>query len=323
MIKPKVVVTRRWPAAVEAALAESFDVTFNRDDRALTAKELQDAVVGADAVLPTVTDRIDARVLESGRPRTRILANFGVGFSHIDIEAARERSITVTNTPDVLSECTADLAVMLMLMVARRASPGEREVRADTWSGWRPTHLLGSKVSGKTLGIIGFGRIGREVAKRASFGFGMRVLAYNRSPIAAEVLAETGAEAVSSIDDLLPQVDFLSLHCPGGAENRNLIDARRLGLMKPSACLVNTARGEVIDERALAQALWFETIAGAGLDVFCGEPKILPELRACENAVLLPHLGSATVETREAMGFRVLENLQDFFEGRPPRDRVA
>ena len=323
MIKPKVIVTRRWPAAVEAALAESFDVSFNRSDRALSAPELREAMVCADAVLPTVTDRLDSGVFETGKPRTRILANFGVGFSHIDVEAARRHGIAVTNTPDVLSECTADLTVMLMLMVARRAGLGEREVRSDAWAGWRPTHLLGSKVSGKTLGIIGFGRIGREVAKRAHFGFGMRVLAYNRSPIAAADLQATGAQAVGSIDALLPQVDFLSLHCPGGRGNRNLIDARRLGLMKPTACLINTARGEVVDERALAQALWFETIAGAGLDVFRDEPRVLPELRACENAVLLPHLGSATLETREAMGFRVLENLQDFFEGRPPRDRVA
>ena len=323
MFKPKIIVTRRWPAAVEAALAESFDVAFNRNDRALTAGELREAMTCADAVLPTVTDRLDSGVFETGKPRTRILANFGVGFSHIDVEAARRHGIAVTNTPDVLSECTADLTVMLMLMVARRAGLGEREVRSDTWVGWRPTHLLGAKVSGKTLGIVGFGRIGREVAKRAHFGFGMRVLAYNRSPISTLDLQATGAQAVESIDALLPQVDFLSLHCPGGRENRNLIDARRLGLMKPTACLINTARGEVVDERALAQALWFETIAGAGLDVFCDEPRILPELRACENAVLLPHLGSATVETREAMGFRVLENLRDFFEGRPPRDLVA
>ncbi len=323
MIKPKVVITRRWPKAVEAALVEDFDVTFNRQDRALTADELKDAVHFADAVLPTVTDRIDARVLDDANPRTKILANYGVGYSHIDIDSAKTHGITVTNTPDVLSECTADLTLTLMLMAARRASEGEREVKTGTWSGWRPTHLLGSKVSGKTLGIIGFGRIGQEVAKRAHHGFGMRVLAFNRSPIAQGLLTKTGAESVASIDELLPQADFVSLHCPGGAANKHLIDCRRLGLMKESAFLINTARGEVVDERALVQALIFETIAGAGLDVFNGEPDVLPELRGCENAVLLPHLGSATLETREAMGFRVVQNLKDFFEGRAPRDLVA
>jgi glyoxylate reductase len=323
MNKPKVVVTRRWPEAVEAALLEDFDVTFNRKDHALTSAELKDAVRFADAVLPTVTDRIDARVLEDAKPRTRILANYGVGYSHIDMEAARNHGITVTNTPDVLSDCTADLTLTLMLMAARRASEGEREVRTGAWEGWRPTHLLGAKVSGKTLGIIGFGRIGQEVAKRAHHGFGMRVLVFNRSPLAADVLAETGAEPVASIDELLPQADFVSLHCPGGAANKHLIDARRLDLMKSSAFLINTARGEVVDERALVHALSFETIGGAGLDVFNGEPNVLPELRACENAVLLPHLGSATRETREAMGYRVVQNLKDFFEGRPPRDLVA
>jgi glyoxylate reductase len=323
MNKPKVVVTRRWPEAVEAALLEDFDVTFNRKDHALTSAELKDAVRFADAVLPTVTDRIDARVLEDAKPRTRILANYGVGYSHIDMEAARNHGITVTNTPDVLSDCTADLTLTLMLMAARRASEGEREVRTGAWEGWRPTHLLGAKVSGKTLGIIGFGRIGQEVAKRAHHGFGMRVLVFNRSPLAADVLAETGAEPVDSIDELLPQADFVSLHCPGGAANKHLIDARRLDLMKSSAFLINTARGEVVDERALVHALSFETIGGAGLDVFNGEPNVLPELRACENAVLLPHLGSATRETREAMGYRVVQNLKDFFEGRPPRDLVA
>lgn len=323
MIKPKVVITRRWPKAVEAALIEDFDVTFNKQDRALTSDELKDAVHFADAVLPTVTDRIDARVLEDANPRTKILANYGVGYSHIDIDSAKNHGIAVTNTPDVLSECTADLTLTLMLMAARRASEGEREVKTGAWSGWRPTHLLGSKVSGKTLGIIGFGRIGQEVAKRAHHGFGMRVLAFNRSPIAQDLLTKTGAESVGSIDELLPQADFVSLHCPGGAANKHLIDCRRLGLMKESAFLINTARGEVIDERALVQALTFETIAGAGLDVFNGEPNVLPELRSCENAVLLPHLGSATLETREAMGFRVVENLKDFFEGRAPRDLVA
>lgn len=323
MVKPKVIVTRRWPEAVEAALNEQFDVTFNRKDSALSTTELRQAVLSADAVLPTVTDRIDASVLDSGPHRTRILANYGVGYNHIDVELAKSHGITVTNTPDVLSECTADLTLALMLTVARRMAEGERELTSGAWLGWRPTHLLGTRVSGKTLGIVGFGRIGREVARRAHHGFGMRILVNNRSRVAPEALAAVGAEQVASLDELLPRVDFVSLHCTGGGDNRHLIDARRLNLMKPTAFLINTSRGDVVDEYSLANALWFETIAGAGLDVFSDEPHVLPELIGCRNAVLLPHLGSATRETREAMGFRVVDNLKDYFSGRTPRDIVA
>ncbi len=323
MTRPRIVVTRRWPSDVEAVLADRFDVVFNRMDRPLRPDELRSAVETADAILPTVTDRIDAHVLDVPKVRTRVLANFGVGFSHIDVAMAKEHGIVVTNTPDVLSDCTADLTLTLMLMVARRAGEGEREVRNSDWAGWRPTHLLGSKVTGKTLGIIGFGRIGQAVARRAHFGFGMKILAYNRSPVAEEIRAEVKAEMCPDIDDLLPRADFVSLHCPGGAANRHLIDVRRLNLMKPDAYLINTARGEVVDEHALARALWFETIGGAGLDVFDGEPRILPDLLACDNAVLLPHLGSATRETRRAMGLRVVANIEDLFAGREPADRVA
>lgn len=323
MMPPKIIVTRRWPCAVEQALQERYDVTLNTSDRPMSAHDLRDAIASADAVLPTVTDRLDESVFDRARARTKILGNYGVGYSHIDVTTAAELGITVTNTPDVLSECTADIALTLMLMAARRAGEGEREVRAGAWTGWRPTHLVGQKMSGKTLGIIGFGRIGREVARRARFGFGMQVLAQNRSTIADEALAETGARQVRTIEDLLEQSDFVSLHCPGGDANRHLIDAGRLGLMKPTAILVNTARGEVVDETALVDALRNKTIAAAGLDVFDGEPDVNPGLVACENAVLLPHLGSATMETREAMGFRVLQNLDDFFQGRCPRDKVA
>lgn len=321
--KPRVLVSRRWPRAVEADLADRFDVVFNTTDRPLDPREFREALTEFDAVLPTVTDNLGPASLDVAKPRTRILANFGVGFSHIDIDRARARGIRVTNTPDVLSECTADLALTLMLMTARRAAEGEREVRARAWDGWRPTHMLGTKVGGKTLGIIGFGRIGQEVAKRARFGFGMEIVVHNRSEVPEPVLAQTGARQVRDIDDLLPQADFVSLHCPGGAANRHLIDARRLNLMKPDAFLINTARGEVVDEHALIQALWFETIGGAGLDVYDGEPHIAEGLFACPNAVLLPHLGSATRETREAMGFRAVENLVRFFDGKEPRDLVA
>lgn len=322
MTQPRVLVTRRWPEAVEAAIADRFDAIFNETDRPLSNDDFKLAFKEVDAILPTVTDSIGASLFEAADTRTRILANYGVGFNHIDVDAAKGRGVVVTNTPDVLSECTADLTMTLMLMAARRVSEGEREVRDGQWSGWRPTHLLGTKISGKTLGLVGFGRIGREVARRAHHGFGMTVKVYNRSPVDPAVLRTFGAEQVASLDELLPQCDFVSLHCQGGAENRHLIDARRLNRMKPTAYLINTARGEVVDEQALAQALWFETIAGAGLDVYDGEPSVHPDLRACDNAVLLPHLGSATYETREAMGFRVIENLQEFFAGRTPRDRV-
>lgn len=322
MAKPKVLVTRRWPEAVEAQLTELFDTDLNNLDKPLAPEEFREALQKYDAVLPTVTDKIGAPALELERPQAKILANYGVGYSHIDMDRVSEYGMVVTNTPDVLSECTADLAMTLMLMVARRAGEGERELRAGQWSGWRPTHLVGTKVSGKTLGIIGFGRIGQEMAKRAHHGFGMKIVVYNRSRIAPEVLARCDAVQVGNIDELMPICDFISLHCPGGAENRHLINARRLNLMRPDAYLINTARGEVIDELALSQSLWFDTIGGAALDVFDGEPNINPVLSNCDNLVMLPHLGSATREAREAMGFRVLDNLRDFFDGREPRDRV-
>ncbi|MBY6116070.1 D-glycerate dehydrogenase [Mameliella alba] len=322
MSKPKVLISRRWPEAVEARLAERFDVTLNEADRPLSADAFRAALAEHDAVLPTVTDHLGAEVFEAA-PRARLVANYGVGFSHIDTEAAARQGIMVTNTPDVLSECTADIAMTLLLMAARRAGEGEREIRAGQWTGWRPTHLVGTKVSGKVLGIVGFGRIGQEMARRAHFGFGMKVLVQNRSAVAPEVLAQFAAEQVADLESLLGASDFVSLHCPGGAANRHLIDAGRLVCMRPGAFLINTARDEVVHDAALARALTEGRIGGAGLDVFEAEPVISPELMAAPNLVMLPHLGSATRETREAMGFRVVANLEDFFAGREPRDRVA
>ena len=322
MAKPRILVTRRWPTAVEARLTDRYDAVLNERDQPLSEADLRDALGRFDAVLPTVTDRLSPQVFDVPKPRTKILANYGVGYSHIDVPSARELGLTVTNTPDVLSECTADMAMMLLLMAARRAADGERELRERRWEGWRPTHLIGTKVSGKTLGIIGYGRIGRQMAKRAHHGFGMDIVVYNRNAVAPDILAQCNAVQVSSLDELLPQCDFVSLHCPGGHANRHLIDAKRLNQMKEDAFLINTARGELVDEKALVQALWFETIGGAGLDVFDGEPRIDPDLLQCDNLVMMPHLGSATREAREAMGFRVLDNLADFFDGRPPRDQV-
>ncbi|MGB1208718.1 MAG: 2-hydroxyacid dehydrogenase, partial [Paracoccaceae bacterium] len=256
-------------------------------------------------------------------PQTRILANYGVGYSHIDTARAAALGITVTNTPDVLSDCTADIAMTLMLMALRRAGEGERELRAGDWTGWRPTHLVGTKVTGKTLGIVGFGRIGQEMARRAHFGFGMRIVVQNRSAIAPEILNRYGATQVPDLETLLGQVDVVSLHCPGGAANRHLLNADRLARLPAGAFVINTARGEVIDDAALAHALKAGHLGGAGLDVFDGEPRVSPALLGAPNLVMLPHLGSATAETRTAMGLRVVDNLTDFFAGRRPRDQVT
>lgn len=323
MAKPKVIVTRRWPAEVEAALADRYDVTLNEDDAPMSAAELREALASADAVCPTVSDRIDAEVLAVEPLRARILGNFGVGYNHIDVEAAKRRGLVVTNTPEVLTDCTADLAMALLLMVARRAGEGERHVRARRWSGWRPTHMMGTKVTGKVLGLIGFGRIARAMAHKAHFGFGMRILFHDPFPPPAEVQNALGAVRCGTPEELLAAADFVSLHCPGGKETYHLIDAEKLACMKRSAFLVNTARGDVVDQQALLAALREGRIAGAALDVYEDEPVVPEALLAMENVVLLPHLGSASLETRVAMGMRVLENLEAFFAGREPRDRVV
>ena len=322
-MKPRVMVTRRWPDRVEALLAERFDAVLNIDDVPLTPDELTDAFHTYDAILPTVSDRLPASVFPDGDGRTRLLANFGVGFSHIDTDAARDRGIVVTNTPGVLTDCTADIAMTLLLTVARRAGEGERQLRAGNWMGWCPTHLIGTRLSGKRLGIIGMGRIGKAMAHRAHFGFGMDVVFYNRSIVDDDFTRKISARQLPSIEAVLAESDFVSLHCPGGAENRHLIDAAKLAAMKPSAFLINTARGDVVDEVALIQALDRGTIAGAGLDVYAEEPQVPRALLERENVVLLPHLGSATAETREAMGMKALDNLVAFFNGNAVPDRVV
>lgn len=318
MTKPKVIVTRRWPREVEARLAAEFSVTFNEADRPLGQKELREALLEADAVLPTVTDRLGADLFEGG-VRAKILGNFGVGFNHIDIEAARLGGLVVTNTPAVLTDATADLAMTLLLMCARRAGEGEREVRSGGWTGWRPTHLCGTQVTGKTIGIIGMGRIGQAMARRCHFGFGMDVVFFDSYPVADPGMR---ARQMATVEDVLAAADFVSLHCPGGGENYNLINQQRLACMKPSAFLINTARGDVVDEEALVQALDKGVLAGAGLDVFKTEPAVPTTLTGRQDVVLLPHLGSATSETRVAMGMRVIDNLLAFFDGRRPPDAV-
>ncbi len=321
--RPKVIITRKIPAACEAEAQQHFDAVINRDDVPLTTAGLQEALRNADALLPTVTDKITAEVLGASPRRAKIIANFGVGFNNIDIAAAKAEGLTVTNTPDVLTDDTADIALTLLLMVGRRAGEGERHVRNRQWTGWRPTHMLGAKVSGKTLGLIGFGRIAKAVARRAHHGFGMKIIFSDPFPPSADEAKALGAEQRPSVEAVLAEADFVSLHCPAMPETRHLINAARLKQMRPDAFLINTARGDVVDEAALVDALKAGTIAGAGLDVFEKEPTVTPDLLTMENVVLLPHLGSATLETRVAMGMRAIENLKLFFAGQPVRDRVV
>jgi lactate dehydrogenase-like 2-hydroxyacid dehydrogenase len=317
---PAIVVTRRWPEPVEQDLATTFaDVRFNDADVPLGRRGLREALRECDALLPSVSDRITADMLLEEGVRTRFIGNFGVGYSNIDIDAARQAGIVVTNTPGVLTDATADLAMTLLLMVARRAGEGERHVREGAWTGWRPTHMMGADVTGRTLGILGMGRIGAAVASRARNGFGMPVVWYGGS----SDHGVEGARRMETMEAVLRHSDFVSLHMPGGATNTHLIGERELALMRPTAFLINTARGDVVDSQALAKALVNGTIAGAGLDVFEREPDIDPGLLGLENVVLLPHLGSATLGTRTAMGELVVRNLKAFVRGEEPPCRVA
>ncbi|MFB0613129.1 2-hydroxyacid dehydrogenase [Aurantiacibacter poecillastricola] len=316
----RVLVTRRWPEAVECALGERWDIVVNRDDTPMTQVGLAKAMEEFDVLAPTVSDRINEEVIAGG-DRVKLIANYGVGFDHIDLDAAKAKGIAVTNTPGVLTDATADLALTLILMAARRAGEGERELRAGNWSGWRPTHLVGSALKGKVLGVVGFGRIGQATAERAHRGFGMTIAYFAREPKPeAEAL---NAEYCSDLQDLLAKSDFVSLHVPGGDDTANLIDARALTAMKQGSYLINTARGGVVDHDALAEALRSGHLAGAGLDVYPREPQVPEALLGLENVVLLPHLGSANAETREAMGMRALANIEAFAKGEDLPDRVA
>jgi lactate dehydrogenase-like 2-hydroxyacid dehydrogenase len=323
MSRPKVVVTRRWHPEVEAVLMDRFDTQLNDDDHPMSVAELQDALRSADAVLPTVCDKVTAEVLGADNIRAKILGSNGVGFNHIDLEAAKTAGLTVTNTPEVLTDCTADLAMTLLLAVARRAGEGERHLRNGEWTGWRPTHMMGTSVTGKTLGLIGMGRIARAVAARAAHGFNMKIIYHDPFPPRDEDIADLNASRCASPEEVFAQADFVSLHCPGGKETYHLIGTEALKAMKPGAFLINSARGDVIDEAALVTALANAEIAGAGLDVFENEPAVTAELMQMENVVLLPHLGSATQETRRAMGMRVVENIEAFFAGDTPRDKLV
>ena len=322
MSKPKVIVTRKWPEPVEAQLKELYDVQLNENDVAMTPDEMKAALANCDAFCPTVTDPVNADLLGTADISAKIIASYGVGFNHIDLDAAKARGLTVTNTPEVLTDCTADIAMGLLLSAARRIGEGERHLRNGEWTGWRPTHMMATKVTGKTLGCIGFGRIAQATAARAHFGFGMKIIFSDPYPPSQEVMNKFGATQMS-VEEVLQQADFVSLHCPGGKDTYHLLNDERIGMMQKHAVLVNSARGDVIDNQALIKALKNGTIAGAGLDVFEGEPKLDPGFLDCENAVLLPHLGSASIETRIAMGERVLENLKAFFAGDTPRDKLV
>ena len=299
-----------------------FETVLNEPDRPLSPAELAQAMADFDVICPSVCDRIDGAVLAGG-DRVRLLANFGVGYDHIDVGAAKARGVAVTNTPGVLTDATADIAVTLLLMSARRAGEGERELRAGRWDGWRPIHMLGASLRGKTLGLVGFGRIGIATARRARHGFSMNIAYYARREAEAAVAEELEATFYPDLAGLLAVSDFVSLHVPGGVETEGMIGADAIAAMKPGAHLINTARGSVVDHAALAEALRDGHLGGAGLDVYPAEPQVPAELLEIDNVVLLPHLGSATVETRTAMGEKAMANVEAFAAGAPLPDPVA
>ncbi len=319
--KPKLAVTAKLLDGVEARMAELFDVRFNPDDHAMTRDELAAAMADCDVLVPTVTDRIDAALIEGAPDRLKMIANFGAGVDNIDLAAAHKRRITVTNTPGVFTEDTADMTLALILSVPRRLAEGEKLMRSGQWQGWRPSGMLGHRVGGKTLGIIGFGRIGEAVARRAR-GFGFTIL-YNKRRRLPPLLEEgLGITYEPDLDRLVARSDIVSLHAPLTEETRGLIDAARLAAMKPDAYLINTSRGELVDEDALIAALQEGSIAGAGLDVYTHEPAVDARLLSLDNVVLLPHLGSATFEGREASGERVIANIRVWADGHRPPDQV-
>ena len=319
--KPKVVVTRKLPDPVETRMRELFDTELNPTDRAMTPDELVEALQRADVLVPTVTDRIDSRILSRAGPNLRLMANFGAGVDNIDVATANARGVTVTNTPGVLTEDTADMTMALILAAARRVVEGAQVVQTGGFSGWSPTWMLGRRIAGKRLGIIGMGRIGQAVARRAK-AFGLSIHYHNRKPVSPRIAEELEATYWESLDQMMARMDVISINCPHTPGTFHLLSARRLKLLQPHAIVVNTARGEVIDEPALANMLARGEIAGAGLDVYENEPAINPKLLKLPNVVLLPHMGSATVESRIDMGEKVIINIKTFMDGHRPPDRV-
>ncbi len=318
--KPVVLATRRLPRAVEARLESSYQARLNPDDRLYGGAEVVAKSAGADALIPCPTDKLAGEVIDRLPPSVRVIATFSVGYDHIDLAAAKRRAIVVTNTPDVLTDATADIAMLLLLGAARRAHEGERMVRERTWTSWAPTGMLGTHFTGKRLGIFGMGRIGQAVARRAR-GFSMAIHYTDIRRLAPEL--EDGAIYHAYAEDMLPHCDFLTVHCPATPETHRFLNAARIARLPDGAIVVNTARGTVVDDEALIAALKSGKLAAAGLDVYDGEPNINPGYRALANTFLLPHLGSATRETRDAMGFTCLDNLDAFFAGREPPNRVV
>lgn len=319
--KPLVIVTRKLPDVIETRMMELFDVRLNLSNDLFTEDRLIEAARIADVLVPTVTDRINAKVIAAAGDNLKLIANYGTGFDHIDLRAARARGITVTNTPDVLTEDTADMTMALILAVPRRLTEGERVLRAGRWTGWSPTWMLGRRVSGKRLGIVGMGRIGQAVARRAR-AFHMSIHYHNRRRVHPDIETELEAIYHESLDQMLSRMDIITVHCPHTPATFHLLSARRLKLLQPHAYIVNTARGEIIDEIALVRMLKNREIAGAGLDVYENEPAVNPKLLQAENVVLLPHMGSATVEGRIGMGECVVINIQSWIDGHRPPNRV-
>jgi len=319
--KPLVIVTRKLPDAVETRMRELFDTRLNHDDKPMSQAELIEAVKTADVLVPTVTDRIDSKVIVRAGPNLKLIANFGTGVDNIDVKTALEKGITVTNTPGVLTEDTADMTMALILAVPRRLVEGAKELEADHFTGWSPSWMLGHRLQGKRLGIVGMGRIGQAVARRAK-AFGLQIHYHNRKPVSAAIERELEATYWESLDQMLARMDIVSINCPHTPATYHLLSARRLKLMKPSAYIVNTARGEVIDETTLARMLEAGQLSGAGLDVFEHEPAVNPKLKKLKNVTLLPHMGSATIEGRMDMGEKVIINIKTFADGHKPPDRV-
>lgn len=319
--RPRVIVTRALPRASEARMADLFDSVPNPDDTPMDAAALGAAMADADVLVPTVTDRITADLLAAAPDRLRLIANYGAGVGHIDLKAARARGIVVTNTPGVLTDDTADMAMALILAVPRRLVEGDKLVRSGAWRGWSPTSMRGHRIGGRKLGILGMGRIGQAVAQRAR-AFGLQIHYFGRHRVHEVLEHQLGATYHDDLDAMLEAIDILTIHTPHTAATHGLIDARRLDLLGPEGWLVNTARGEIVDPEALVAALQARRIAGAGLDVYVDEPRVDPRLMALENVVLLPHLGSATFEAREAMGMKVIANIRSWSDGHRPPDQV-
>lgn len=319
--RPKIAVTRELTDAVMDRMADLFDATLNRDDHPMTADELRTAVADCDVLVPTVTDQIDAALIEAAGPRLKLIANYGAGVNHIDLKAARARGIIVTNTPGVLTEDTADMVMAMILSVPRRLAEGEKLVRSGQWKGWSPGGMLGHRIGGKALGIVGMGRIGQAVAARAR-AFGLTIHYHNRHRLPAVLEGQLGATWHEDLDDMLRRIDLLTIHTPRNADSENLIDARRIGLLRDHVYLINASRGGIVDEDALVTALEAGHLAGAGLDVWEHEPRIDPRLLALPNVVMTPHMGSATFEGREATGEKVITNIRVWADGHRPPDQV-